>query len=42
VGITVGIAGMLGSSAGAETGEPNFDKPMEKKQGTCTVKFHHK
>jgi hypothetical protein len=31
--ITVGSVGMLGSSDGAATGEPNFDSPMGKKQG---------
>jgi hypothetical protein len=32
VGITVGSAGMLGSSDGDATGDPNFDNPGGEKE----------
>jgi hypothetical protein len=42
VGITVGNVGMLGSSDGAATGDPNFDNPVGEKQRICIVKSHYK
>jgi hypothetical protein len=39
VGITVGSAGMLGSSDGVATGDPNFDNPEEKNKKIYTVKY---